>query len=169
MVSEQLLGLILSAAIGIVGILATLAGVVLTNRSAQKLLTIQLQHEENKKAIRDLNSLLISTPPATTASVYYDEFRGFLQSIDSAYLPDAVREWATRKLGDHKVKLDEYLARSGPSDPRLKGQFQDDMSDFADEATSYLMSSLAGRPYRRGHRIVMIRSLFRKTLKWRNV
>jgi len=101
LVSEQLLGLILSAAIGIVGILATLAGVVLTNRSAQKLLTIQLQHEENKKAIRDLNSLLISTPPATTASVYYDEFRGFLQSIDSAYLPDAIirSSWTSIWLG----------------------------------------------------------------------
>jgi hypothetical protein len=137
LVSDQLLGLILSAAIGIVGILATLTGVALTNRSAQKLLTIQLQHEETKNAIVALNNRMISL--TSTETMFSVNLRGFLRSIESAYLPDSVREWATEKLDEYNLKRDEYGSKS-----ELQDQFDRYRADFAKKATEYLISSLGG-------------------------
>jgi len=156
-VSEQLFGLILSAAIGIVGILSSLTVAILSNRSAERRLVIQLQHEETKKAIVDLNSRMISS---ATAQMYQITISEFLNSIESAYLPDVVRKWATMTLDEYSKRREEHSKQLDKSSPKqrlkLEDQFREYRSNFAKEATAHLMHSLTGR--RQGLRLAKLRN-----------
>src|SRR2546425_13370874 len=97
MVSDAILGLIVGGAVGIVGILATLASALLSSKSEERRLTIQLQSDETKKAIVSLHGLMMESQEIPL--IHASNITKFLSSMDSAYLPQPVRKWATKKLG----------------------------------------------------------------------
>jgi len=164
LVSDTILGLVVGAAVGIVGIIASLAGTMSSNRSSERRLIIQLQNEEIKRALTTLHSLLNSNEEAY---IYAGKIWQFLNSMDSAYLPNDVRAWATKKHDDfwdehqkafpddydfsaHQAQMDEdeYQAFYDDLDPtqRREEDFRVFRERLRKESTSYLKQALTGRP-----------------------
>ena len=165
LVSEQLLGQIVAATVGIVGILATFALAMLSKKSDERRLIVQLQNEDSKRAIVSLHGLIMESKQEPI--LYASDISKFLDSMDSAYLPEPVRKWATKKLYEFwdemekrvpestlteeeaKQSAEEYEAYLEDLDPEERNRelFRGYRENFRKEATSFLQSSISGRPY----------------------
>ncbi len=124
MVSDTILAGIITGIAGIAGILATLILALSSKRSAERIAIIQLQSADSKISIQTLNSLFNSQEDPW---IYAGKISEYLNSIDSAYLPDKSRDWATRRLSEF---WDEY-AKDFPDDTDLtEAQAQMDEDEY---------------------------------------
>jgi hypothetical protein len=165
--------------VGMVGIIASLTGTISSNRSAERRLIIQLQNEEIKKALTTLHGLLNSKEEAY---IYASKIWQFLDSMDSAYLSNEVRAWATKKHdefwdahhkafpddydfseGQTQIDEDEYQAFYDDLDPaqRREEDFRVFREGLRKESTSYLRHALTGRS-KNPHRFAKIKRGFKR-------
>jgi 6-pyruvoyl-tetrahydropterin synthase len=167
LVSDTILGVIAGAVVSIVSIVASVAGTISSRRSSERQLIVQLQNEETKRAVVSLHGLMMESKQEPI--LYASDISKFLDSMDSAYLPDPVRTWATKKLDEFwdemakmvpestvteeeaKQSAEEYEAYLEDLDPEERNRelFQGYREKFRKEATSFLQSSISGRPIKK--------------------
>lgn len=167
--------MIIGAVVGVVGIFATLWVAISLTKSAERQLIIQLQNEEAKKAIVALHSL---TESKADRLIYASDIWKFLDSMDSAYLPDDLRDWAVEKLNefwdkqveafpdefadlDPKRNAEEWEAYLSdlPTEERRKVEFDAYREDFRRDATLHQRQALTGLATRK-KRLRKLRNLF---------
>ena len=182
MVSDTILSLIIGAVVGIASVVASLVAAVLSIRSTERALVIQLQSDESKRAIATLHKLF--SAKNSPHYLYASDISQFLDSMDSAYLPNDVREWASRRLREFwdeqertfpddaefssiqaQVDEQEYQAFLDNLDPdqRREEEFRKYRERLGEDSTRYLRQALTGRPR---HKLARVKNGLQKILQF---